>query len=269
MGTSILDGRQPGELSIRLMAQDAIALIKHLGYEDIDILGWSMGGAVAQQLLIILASAEDPESSGENDRAAAPFRVHHALLTATFAKVPHAEPVFEKWCTDFVSTYFPLLLARDEPEEGKGEAKMSDEQKRDIMKCAVETFFDPEFLKTEKGRTVFDAHMHAIAYKRPIAQIVRQVLAVHSLDLRPGLHLIKPSTKVLIIHGTKDEIVAPWHEGKDLADHIKHAQWLPIDPDGKIEGRVPSEEFGHAWWHYFEIEVWVRVVQTFTKDGKK
>ncbi|KAF8336652.1 Alpha/Beta hydrolase protein [Cantharellus anzutake] len=251
------------------MAQDAIALIEHLGYEDIDILGWSMGGAVAQQLLIILASAEDSESLGENHRAAAPFRVHHAILTATLAKTPHVEPVFGEWFTSFVSTYSPLLLAKGEPDEGKGEAKMSDEQKRDIMKCAVECFFDPEFLKTEKGRKVFGAHMDAVAYKRPIAQIVRQALAVLSLDLRPELHLIKPSTKVLIIHGTKDEIITPWHEGKDVADHIRHAQWLPIDPDGKVEGSAPSEEFGHAWWHYFEIEVWVGVVQTFTKDGEK
>ena len=64
------------ETSIRTMATDCIALIKHLGLESVNMLGHSMGGFVAQQCAIqypeyvdklILASTSSYNSRRNND----------------------------------------------------------------------------------------------------------------------------------------------------------------------------------------------------------
>jgi hypothetical protein len=77
---------------------------------------------------------------------------------------------------------------------------------------------------------------------------------------------IPSSIAILVIHGTKDRIIHHV-ESNDLTKHIKHAQRIAIDPSGKVPGSVPSEAYGHSWYEYFEPQVWVDVVQTFTKGG--
>jgi pimeloyl-ACP methyl ester carboxylesterase len=44
--------RGKGRLTIKLMAQDTAAFIKALGYKRADVMGWSMGGNIAQELVL-------------------------------------------------------------------------------------------------------------------------------------------------------------------------------------------------------------------------
>lgn len=50
---------EPGELTVASMAADAIGLLDQLGWDRVDVAGWSMGGFVAQQI-----AADAPERVG-------------------------------------------------------------------------------------------------------------------------------------------------------------------------------------------------------------
>lgn len=43
----------PGAYSIRLLAQDVIQLIKHVGWDSVDLMGVSMGGMVCQTVALL------------------------------------------------------------------------------------------------------------------------------------------------------------------------------------------------------------------------
>ncbi|KAF8517151.1 hypothetical protein BU17DRAFT_67076 [Hysterangium stoloniferum] len=76
------------KITLELMARDLLALLTYLGWKEVDIIGFSMGGVVAQQLLLLPFHAEDPTPL--------PFRVHHVLLTGTLCspiKNPSQPPI--------------------------------------------------------------------------------------------------------------------------------------------------------------------------------
>jgi pimeloyl-ACP methyl ester carboxylesterase len=71
MGRSVLpEGKEKERFSMGDMADDVVLLVKHLGWEEIDLLGFSMGGIIVQTIL-----CRDPKNL--------PFRVKHTVLTAT------------------------------------------------------------------------------------------------------------------------------------------------------------------------------------------
>lgn len=69
----------PGEYTMRLLADDAAALLDHLHIEKAHVLGWSMGGMIAQELAL-----------------ACPSKVNRLILSASSAKVT-AKSSFIAW----------------------------------------------------------------------------------------------------------------------------------------------------------------------------
>jgi 3-oxoadipate enol-lactonase len=76
----------PGPYTTRLLADDAAALLEHLGIARAHVLGFSLGGLIAQELAL-----------------AYPERVDHLVLNGTVARPNHA--VFDPWLTLFVQAY--------------------------------------------------------------------------------------------------------------------------------------------------------------------
>lgn len=69
----------PGDYTTRLLADDAAALLDHLRIDSAHVLGWSMGGMIAQELVL-----------------AYPRKVNRLILSATSAKVT-AKSSFIAW----------------------------------------------------------------------------------------------------------------------------------------------------------------------------
>ena len=75
MGDSTCPDSAVEEISIETMARDLLALIVHLGWRDVALCGWSLGGVVIQQLLVLPYHPSRPTPL--------PFRVSHAFLIST------------------------------------------------------------------------------------------------------------------------------------------------------------------------------------------
>ncbi|KAL8279469.1 hypothetical protein RQP46_008031 [Phenoliferia psychrophenolica] len=61
--------------SVQDLANDTIQLIQHVGWSEIDILGFSMGGSIVLQTLVT---------------SELPIKVNHAVLASTCAKTPRS-----------------------------------------------------------------------------------------------------------------------------------------------------------------------------------
>lgn len=76
-----LSGPPPEPCSTALLAADALALLDHLSFGSVDVLGFSLGGLVAQELAIL-----------------APDRIRSLVLAATAARLPaRARRVLDAW----------------------------------------------------------------------------------------------------------------------------------------------------------------------------
>lgn len=67
------------EFTIETLARDLSFLIGHLGWKDVAILGFSMGGVVTQQMLVLPYHPTDPTPL--------PFRTTHVILASTRSEV--------------------------------------------------------------------------------------------------------------------------------------------------------------------------------------
>ena len=73
---------------------------------------------------------------------------------------------------------------------------------------------------------------------------------------------ISSSTKVLVIHGQED-ITIPFSFGEEIFRSLPHARIVEI---GSQRGQVPNYDFGHLWYEYFEVDVWVGVIEVFVDE---
>jgi pimeloyl-ACP methyl ester carboxylesterase len=85
----------PGPYTTRLMADDAAALLEHLGVERAHVLGYSLGGLIAQELAI-----------------AYPERVDRLVLNGAYARPNHAviDPWLALWDQAYDGTIDPVTF---------------------------------------------------------------------------------------------------------------------------------------------------------------
>ncbi|GAA6021668.1 hypothetical protein JCM11491_001352 [Sporobolomyces phaffii] len=199
--STIPPDQKDNEYTVRDMAQDVVELVKHLGWHKIDILGFSMGGMIVQQLLV------SPRL---------PFKVQHAVLAATSAKRAHSD------------------LLKAIPQGGGGGNDLTREDKRKLVEPFTYVNYSPDFVKNPKNRELLDRRIdESIDSRRPARTVQQQVAVIAGYDVRNELGSIPSSLPVLILHGTLDRSVY-YSEAKYIVEGIKHAKLQTFDHVGHM-----------------------------------
>ncbi|KAF0474670.1 alpha/beta hydrolase [Gigaspora margarita] len=197
----VFDNRGMGEssvvspydpISFDLMAQDTIALIKHLGIKRFNLLGWSLGGFIAIHVASNL-----------------PLDLELEKLI-----IWHVQSL--------VPSYWECLYNLPKPPDGP---KNIQEQKDKFMGYC-ESFID----YMVKHPDIFDkyAEIHVTA-NRPFEIFKRQWEAMEKANILSKSKTIKVPT--LLIHGEDDELV-PIENSELLAREITNSKFISIPKAG-------------------------------------
>lgn len=65
------------------------------------------------------------------------------------------------------------------------------------------------------------------------------------------------------MHG-KTDLLVPYAKCEEILGALPHAHMVEV---GEKRGQVPSLEFGHGWFEYFGVEVWMGVLEVFMEGG--
>ncbi|KAJ3841103.1 Alpha/Beta hydrolase protein [Lentinula raphanica] len=220
------------DITIELMARDLLFLLQFLKFEELALCGFSMGGTVAQQLLLLPYIPSNP--------VVLPFKFTHVLLTGTFHSL-------------WEEKGYGLKLDRTPITRS-----LTNEEKKARARPNLERSFDPEWLSDPRTQSRFNWWLDRQIVGRPLRTIIKQSRATVRMNLQ-GYEQIPKSTRFLVIHGERDAVV-PFSSAAKLLRVLPQASFIQTGPR---PGQVPSLAFGHHWWEYFDIEVWVDVVETF------
>ncbi|KAJ6531199.1 Alpha/Beta hydrolase protein [Mycena capillaripes] len=220
------------KFTIEDLARDLLFLLEYLQWKELSICGFSMGGVVTQQLLLLPYHPERPTPL--------PFRVTHVLLTGSLCSVLR-DPRYG----------LPLQPMPDGP--------LTEQEKLDLARPNFERAFDPNWLSDPRNAERLNTLLSTMIHGRPRKVIVKQLKAMNRFDFT-GLHAKLPrSMQFLVIHGDLDAIVPPYC-GQEILKRIPWARPVEI---GTYAGAVESLEFGHHWFEYFDVQVWHDVVENF------
>lgn len=185
-GIGATEGKTP--VTIAEMAKDAISFIKALGYEKVDIMGFSMGAFIAQEILL-----QEPQL------------VRKVVMTGTgpaggegiknVTKITYWD-MFRGYVT-FRDPKFYLFFNQNAT--GKKSAK--------------------EFLARLKERTVNRDN------KMRLTSFSRQLKAIHSWGLQTPQDLSVVKQPVLVVNGDNDRMV-PSSNTYDLAKRISNSELI-------------------------------------------
>ncbi|GAA5992431.1 hypothetical protein JCM10908_000812 [Rhodotorula pacifica] len=179
------------------MAADVARLVKHLGWKEIDLLGFSMGGMIAQSVLVA------PNL---------PFKIRHLVLAATSAKPAHSD----------------LLQAIPQP----GPGPLSYEDKVKLATPFIHVGYDPAFVRDPKNKDILDRRIReSVEARRPSRTVQNQIGVIAGYDVRKLLPAVPSTVPVLILHGTADRSVY-YSEAKYIQRGLKHAQLVSFDGIG-------------------------------------
>lgn len=184
------DGGRP--FTVRAMVEDTIALLDHLSIDSAHVLGYSLGGIVAQ-----LVAAEHPE------------RVRKLILASTTPLgLGHEEAT-------------PEVVQALGVEQGGAEIDPAGDLSRNPMPAIVDLAF---------GKRGYRAILRPLArlYARPSwrAGLRRQVEAVTNVATYNSLSQILAPT--LVMTGADDRIVSP-AGSVELADKIHHSRLVIVE----------------------------------------
>ena len=184
----------PGPYSTRQMADDATALLDHLGIERADVIGHSMGGMITQELVL-----------------AHPEKVDRLVLLATYARPCPA--IHDPWLSNWVQAC----------ERGADPAAVALSLMPWFFTAALMSEYDQvEAVLTEWLSDPYPAPAHGIA---------SQAAACRTHDTLDRLPQIAAPTLVLV--GAED-IVTPVSCSRQLADGIPGARLQVLERGGHI-----------------------------------
>ncbi|KAF7322332.1 Hydrolase-4 domain-containing protein [Mycena chlorophos] len=238
MGDSRLANRDEKH-TIELLARDLLFLIQHLGWKQISLCGFSMGGVVVQQLILLPYHPTEPTSL--------PFTATHVILAGSLC-----EPLRDK--------RFGL------PPPPPAGTILSEQEKMDIAREMLSLSYDPAWLADPGNAGRIQEMLGLMVAGRPRGVILKQMRAMNRFDFADQHTRLPRSMQFLVIHGTLDRIVPP-SCGEEILRRIPWARSLDIDPAGNKRGTVPNVAFGHSWYEYFDVRVWVDVIEGFAGGG--
>jgi pimeloyl-ACP methyl ester carboxylesterase len=200
-GVGASGGKTPD--TIEAMADDAIAFIRTLGFDQVDLFGLSMGGFVAQVIAL-----------------RAPNLVRRIILAGTGPA--GGEGIVDVTKITYLDTFKALVTFKDPKEylfftrtaNGKAQAKA--------------------FIKRLKERT--KNRDKAIA----VPAFLKQLKAVHAWGLQPPADLSRLTHPVLVANGEEDRMV-PTSNSYDLARRLPNST-LRIYPDAGHGGVFQHHE---------------------------
>lgn len=218
------------DVTIELMAQDVLSLCKALQLRLVHMLGFSMGGLVAQAVL------SHPEAQPTQDDAGLVIHgieVRRVILAATFTKSPRtdfrldgasipddatrAERAMAQLQYMLAMQYHPAVLGEGQPMQHKMDARM---------------------------RRGLDA-------RRPQNTIALQAVAIAIYQGRDRLRYVPRHLPIAILHGRYDHMVA-YDEAREIERFLPQACRLFPQVDGD------REAYGHLWFDYFDLDTaWV------------
>ncbi|GJJ10893.1 hypothetical protein Clacol_005121 [Clathrus columnatus] len=219
------------KLTIESLSRDIVALIESFGWKDVDILGLSMGGLLLQQMLLLHRHPTNP--------TVLPFHVHHAILTATFASSIPPE-------------YIPKPLPKIAATPGQ---PLTKEQKKELARPLLETSLGPKWVAATENQERFNFWWENSIVNREATQIG----GLMNFSFVEELKQIDPRTDILVIHGIEDAVV-PFSSAEEILRACPQARLVSL---GSKRGQVPTYAFGHIWYEYFEIGVWMGVLESF------
>ncbi|KAL0946550.1 hypothetical protein HGRIS_012755 [Hohenbuehelia grisea] len=218
---------QDDSITIESLARDLLCLLTHLGWEQVSICGFSMGGVVAQRLLLL------PFPRG------IPFRVTRLFLAATRCAVLEDER---------------LGVGYSAPPSG---ITRTPEERLEVAKSILRSTFDRDWLQGNPERfQVLLRRSVANSQARPPKTLLKQKAALSSFDFVDLLPKLPRETDIVLIHGNLDQVI-PLKFGQAILGHVPWARMVEV---GSAIGQVPSLEFGHHWFEYFDVQVWVGVL---------
>lgn len=176
------------------MVTDARDLLDHLGVQRADVLGWSMGGAVAQMFAVMY-----------------PERLNKLALLATVPMGPRDDPELA-----------PLFAAMGEMMGGMTE-EPTPEQMQQMMDIISEYSFNSGLFQTIMGLMM---DLSPLLAPGMFDGIVQQMKAMINLNSWDRLHQIQAPTCVM--HGTEDALI-PFLAAELLVSRIPGAQLVAGD----------------------------------------
>ncbi|KAF9564356.1 alpha/beta-hydrolase [Agrocybe pediades] len=232
MGDSSLTHDADEDITIELMARDLAALLTHLQWKEVALCGFSMGGVIAQQMLVLPFDAKAPVSI--------PFSVTHLLLAGTRSVVQEG-----------AGLKIPPLAPN---------ATRTPEEKKIIAWRVASALVDPKWQEENSERFKYIVQ-RAInpEFNRPPQIIAKQRAALQQFYFANKLDQLSRAMQVLIVHGQLDQVI-PFSCAEQTLRCIPHARLLE---QGSSRGQVPTLNFGHFWFEYFDIAIWHNVIDTF------
>ncbi|KAF0459572.1 3-oxoadipate enol-lactonase [Gigaspora margarita] len=179
-------------ISLDLMAQDTIALIKHLEIKKFNLFGWSMGGCISFYIALNIPSD---------------LKLEKLIICSSSIRLPTP------------SAFFNTIYDLPKPPEP---LKNVQEQKDLIMNAFEKCFTDymlenPEILD-KLAKIQFNSN-------RPFEIFKRQWEALKGIDIVSKTQMIKTTT--LLLYGEADEML-PITEGEFIANAIPNLKFIRI-----------------------------------------
>ncbi len=177
------------EYSIKMMANDTVGLMNHLNIEDAHILGYSMGGSIAQEIVLNY-----------------PEKVKKLILCSTGCGGPKSVPASEEIRKRLASS-----------REG-----LSDEE---ILRNSISIYFTESFIQNNPDKVEEYIRRSLLAPIPPYAYR-RQLMAAFNFNSYDRLKNIK--TPTLVLSG-KEDILVPHENSILLAEQIPKAKLILLN----------------------------------------